>query len=121
MSSTSRPSAPVSCRRSKHDEYELALVDANGEQHILEISAGTLELLIAAVTEVDNQQKLQEPHATKLPKDFSIGTGRFEALVLLQFENETPYAFDSDLAVSLGQALLAHASELAELQVRTVH
>lgn len=121
MSSTIRPNGPVSCRRINEDEYEIALFDANGTQHTMKIPAPVWRLVIAAMIELDGEHDREDNHATKLPKDFSIGTGRFEEMVLLRFENETPYAFDSELAASLGNALLTQVSELMGSPARQVH
>lgn len=49
---------------------------------------------------------------TKMPNAFAIGTGRFEPVVLIRFENDVPYGLSADHALRLGRALIAEAKQM---------
>lgn len=50
---------------------------------------------------------------TKMPSGFAIGSGRYEPIVLVRFENDTPYGLSADHAMRLGRALIAEAKQMA--------
>lgn len=57
---------------------------------------------------------------TKLPKEFAVGTGRHESVVLLRFEDDVPYGLTPSAAGELGRALLARSQEARETPARTL-
>ncbi len=51
---------------------------------------------------------------TKRPQSFAVGTGMFEPVVLLRFENDIPYGVSPDEALQLARALVEEAEVAAK-------
>lgn len=52
---------------------------------------------------------------TKMPSGFAIGSGRFEPVVLVRFEDDTPYGLSAGEALRLGEALIEEARQMASV------
>ena len=50
---------------------------------------------------------------TKMPSGFAIGSGRYEPVVLVRFEDDTPYGLSAREAQRLGEALIEEARQMA--------
>lgn len=50
--------------------------------------------------------------ATKLPQHFAVGSGRYEQVVLLRFEDDVPYGLKVADAAGLGLALIEEAEAI---------
>ncbi len=62
------------------------------------------------------------PHlqATRRPRSYAIGTGRYENVVLLRFEDEAPYALPAQAAVDLAKALMDQSETIARRPIATL-
>lgn len=90
----------------------ISLADASGRTLNLRLTAE----LSAALSEVlrDFSTKTASPSAalTKKPDGFAVGTGKHESVVLVRFEDDTPYGLSPREAVVLGRALIEQAELL---------
>jgi hypothetical protein len=99
------------------DHLEVVLTGTDGNDTKLRLSADTAAGLAAILGEFVAKSAVRSVVAalTKRPKTFAVGTGRFEPVVLLRFENDAPYALGPELAMELCEALLeASASAIAQ-------
>ena len=89
------------------DHLEVVVVGADGKEATLCLSADTAAGLATILSEFAAKCALRSEAAlTKRPKTFAVGSGRFERVVLLRFEDDAPYALRPDLARELCEALL---------------
>lgn len=56
-----------------------------------------------------------------MPDSFSVGRGRHESVVLVRFEDDTPYGLSAAQAAELGEALLEEAETTADAQYDLRH
>jgi hypothetical protein len=95
---------------------EVVVVGADGKDAKLCLSADTAASLATILSEFAAKSTIRsDAKLTKRPKTFAVGTGRFERVVLLRFEDDTPYAVSPERARELSEALL-EASETATVQ-----
>ena len=94
------------------DRLEISLADASGRTQTLTLSAE----LSAALSDVlrDFAAKAVTPTGapTKRPEGFAVGSGKYESVVLVRFEDDAPYGLAPRDAAVLGQALLEEAESL---------
>lgn len=86
---------------------EVVVVGTDGKDAKLCISADTAASLASILSGFAAQSAIRSDAVlTKRPKTFAVGTGRFERVVLLRFEDDAPYALRPELARELCEALL---------------
>ena len=89
------------------DHLEVVVIGADGKEAKLRLSADTARNLASVLSEFATNSTLpSDATLTKRPKSFAVGTGRFERLVLLRFEDDAPYALRPEQAMELCNALL---------------
>lgn len=81
-----------------------------------------LSLSPAAVTELagilkDHVSDPRQGDLARIPKDFSVGHGRYERMVLVKFEDDVAYAFAPEFASELAEALAEEASNIARMKM----
>jgi hypothetical protein len=85
---------------------EVVVADAAGKENKLCLTADTASSVFRVLEEFASRAS---PCAgtvlTKRPKAFAVGTGRFERIVLLRFEDDAPYALRPEDASNLAEAL----------------
>jgi len=92
---------------------EIAFADAEGRTHTVGVTAAMAQALSAALGEFANSCPSEGPPPTKMPREFAVGTGRYEQVVLVRFEDDIPYGLDAAQAKRLGRALVDHAEIIA--------
>lgn len=98
---------------SPQPSLELALADANGQIKKVRVTADVASVLARTLQEfADRASKPLDDTLTKVPAAFSVGTGRFENVVLVRFEGDTPYALGAAEAMELGEALIEQAENV---------
>ncbi|MBA2125286.1 hypothetical protein DLM45_03490 [Hyphomicrobium methylovorum] len=109
---------------SKHDRatsrLELCLTDAHGNRQALSLSPEALAGLAAALQALP-VSAASHTGLTKMPDSFSVGRGRHESVVLVRFEDDTPYGLSAAQAAELGEALLEEAETTADAQYDLRH
>ena len=88
------------------ERLEITFTDRNGRSQTVSINQVTARILTSTIGQFSTSSPIEGPVPTKLPKEFAVGCGRFEELVLMSFENETPYGLDPSQASELGRALV---------------
>ena len=91
---------------------ELTLSDATGRKLTIDIGDGLARDLLSALQHLVERPSRTGPAATKMPKGFAVGTARYEPVVLVRFENDTPYGLHAADAAELGRALVEHAESV---------
>jgi hypothetical protein len=91
---------------------EVVLSDIDGGRHTLSLSASTAAHLAAALRGYGSAGH-RDADATKLPRQFAVGRGRYERLVLVRFEDDVPYGLDVREAAELGHALIEESEMVA--------
>ena len=103
----------TSSARSEDDrQIDITLSNRDGTTTILKLTPAAVADLAVILAEYANCDGTSGPVATKLPKDFAVGTARYEKWVLVRFEDEAPYALEPALANRLAQALIVEAANL---------
>ena len=88
----------------KDGNLDLVVVDGNGKESKLRLTADTASSLFKVLEEFTSRASVGDT-LTKRPKAFAVGTGRFERVVLLRFEDDAPYALCPEDAIGLAEAL----------------
>jgi hypothetical protein len=91
---------------------EVAVRDRSGQSLTLSLSPTAISALAVALAAHDKAAAGGE--LTRIPRDFAIGHGRYEPMVLLRFEDEAPYGLSRELALQLGEALVDEVVEVGE-------
>lgn len=91
--------------------FAVTLVDHGGRRLKIALAPVAVSALAKALS--DCATALEGPIATKRPQDFAVGSGRYEPVVLVRFDLETPYALSPEDALQLGEALIDEAEEAA--------
>ena len=100
---------------------EVAFVDSKGVTQVVSLPVSAAGALLSALSCLEAALSASGPAPTKLPRHFAVGAGRYEPLVLLQFEDDIPYALPASEATELAEALLDQAeliSDRAEARVQ---
>jgi hypothetical protein len=92
---------------------EITLSDGSGNTQKICASADVAQALAQIFGDFARTVQSTSTPPTKLPSTFAVGTGRYEQLVLIRFENDVPYALRVDDAVELGRALLEQAETVS--------
>lgn len=86
---------------------EMTLADASGKCQTIKVPLDVLRALQSIVTPAK-----RGPEPTKLPKRFAVGSGKYEPVVLVRFEDDIPYGLSAADALTLGQALIEQSTEV---------
>lgn len=101
-------------RRADGRALEIEFADAAGRRTTIRVSA---EVALRLAQELNDFTQSASPgHDTSLakrPKSFAVGTGRYDDLVLVRFEDDVPYALDAVDASDLGEALLEQSENVS--------
>ena len=92
------------------NSLEITLADQAGRPHTVSIARDLAHSLAGALEEFARMGPGAASISTKMPKTFAVGTGRYERVVLLRFEDDIPYGLDADQAAELGHALINRKS-----------
>ena len=95
--------------RLRRATLEITFADARGQLHAVSITAATARSLSSALEDFAAASRSDGPVATKMPRQFAVGSGRFQQVVLVRFEDDIPYGLEAPQAVQLGRALVAQA------------
>jgi hypothetical protein len=91
----------------------ITLADGNGRTRTLTLTPD-LALTLADVLATFGAMGAPSPlQATKRPRSFAVGSGKYENVVLLRFEDDAPYALPAMSALELAKALLEQSEEVA--------
>ena len=100
-----------------HDRSHLVvtLADAEGRVQELSVTPELAATLAQVLSEFASESNIvaSGPEPTKLPTRFAVGTGRYENLVLIRFEEDAPYALKNRDAEELGRELIKQSRLLA--------
>jgi hypothetical protein len=97
----------------KDGDLELVVADETGKESKLRFPADTASSLFKILEEFASGASLGAGAVlTKRPKAFAVGTGRFERVVLLRFEDDAPYALNLEDAIGLAEALTEQSESL---------
>jgi hypothetical protein len=93
---------------------EIAFADAKGRTQTVGVTPAMARALSFALGEFAKDCPSEGPAPTKVPREFAVGTGRYEQVVLVRFEDDVPYALDAEQAERLGRALVDQAEMIAD-------
>lgn len=82
----------------------MVMADATGEESKLCVTADIASSLLKVLEDFTSTGTAGTT-LTKRPKAFAVGTGRYERLVLVRFEDDAPYALRPEDAIGLAEAL----------------
>ena len=98
---------------------DVEFCDANGQIRTVRVSADMAATLARTLQEfAARASKLRNDALTKVPANFAVGTGRFDDVVLVRFEDDTPYALGAAEATALAEALIDQAELVGARPVR---
>ena len=103
-------SEAVGATRCVEMRAEITFVDANGGSQTISITPVTANVLLTALQDFSRSSSFEGPVATKMPRQVTVGCGRYEQVVLVRFEDEAPYGLDAAQAAELGWALVQQAA-----------
>lgn len=113
MDDTFAATAIARTQRTDSSVLEIALTDAAGRQTVIALPAEIVSQLAREMREfADSAKRSGGAAPTKRPKSFAVGTGRFEDVVLVRFEDDAPYALGAEVATDLGLALLEQSESV---------
>ena len=98
---------------------DVEFCDANGQIRTVRVTADMAATLARTLQEfAARASKIRNDALTKVPATFAVGTGRFDDVVLVRFEDDTPYALGAAEATALGEALIDQAEHVGARPVR---
>ena len=92
---------------------EITFLDAEGRLQTVSFTPAAARCLSRAIQDFAVASRADGPIPTKMPKEFAVGIGRYEQLVLIRFEDDAPYGLKMSQAAQLGHALVEHAEMAA--------
>lgn len=95
----------------------VTLVTKAGVQRTLTLTATAAMVLGSALM---HERAKADNHLTKRPSEFAVGTGKYEPVVLLRFEDDLPYGLTAAQARLLGQELIEASRTLASRSERVI-
>lgn len=108
--------AAVSIARTKQvggGTLELQLADASGRKMDIRVSADVaLRLAQELMDFADSAESRSDTAIAKRPTAFAVGSGKYENLVLVRFDDDAPYALDAVDAADLGEALIEQSEDV---------
>jgi len=106
--------------RTECSAVELELADAEGRITTVRVTADIALSLAQTLKEFAESSSCFGATPTKMPKTFSVGTGQFDDVVLIRFEDDVPYALGADEAMELGEALIDQSESLQRRPLRAL-
>ena len=91
----------------------MTVANAAGQPMTLTVTAEIARGLADVLSAFADAAEPSAAEPTKLPRSFAVGTGKYESLVLLRFEQDTPYALPAEEAQDLAHALLEQSQVVA--------
>ena len=106
--------------RTEGTTLDVDLCDAHGHVRAVRVTAEMAATLARTLQEFAARASKPRDDAllTKMPESFSVGSGRFDDVVLLRFEDDTPYALGAAEAIALGEALIDQAEHVGARPAR---
>lgn len=92
---------------------EVTLGDGRGELNTFTLNAESAACLAKVLKDFDGRTPGCGLTPTKFPRRFAVGHGRNDRVVLVRFEDDTPYGLDAEQAAELGSALVEEAEDLS--------
>ena len=92
---------------------ELTVTNSAGQPMALSVTAEVACSLAEVLRAFADTAAPSAAQPTKLPRSFAVGAGKYESLVLLRFEQDTPYALPAEEAQDLAHALLEQSQAVA--------
>lgn len=92
---------------------ELTLGGRGGQECIVNLTPEVAAAIARLAGEFAHHAEPGGLSLTKMPSEFAIGTGVHDPVVLVRFENDTPYGLSAETALQLGQALIKEAGQMA--------
>jgi hypothetical protein len=92
---------------------EVAVADAGGRTQSISLSKELAACLARVLQDFAIGAATTGAVPTKLPKQFAVGKARYEDVVLIRFEDESPYGLRVADAIELGRALLEESKFVA--------
>lgn len=92
---------------------EVTFADPSGQLHTLSVPAAIASSLAAVLHDFSLASRTAGAIPTKLPKEFAVGAGRYEPMVLVRFEDDAPYGLEAEQAEALARALAEQATLVA--------
>lgn len=89
---------------------EISFTDVAGALQTVSIPAALAASLASVLEDFAVSSNAAGPIPTKMPRDFAVGTGRYEQVVLVRFEDDAPYGLEASQAEQLGRALVEQAA-----------
>jgi hypothetical protein len=100
-------------KRADSGALELQLADASGRKTTIRVSAEIAALLAQELMNfADSAVSSTDIALAKRPKSFAVGTGKYENVILVRFDDDAPYALDAVDAADLGEALIEQSEEV---------
>ncbi len=102
-------------RRADGGALEIQLVDAAGRKTAVRVPAEiALRLAQELLDLAEGASSGLDTSLAKRPKSFAVGSGKYENLVLVRFDDDAPYALDAVDAADLGEALIEQSEDVSE-------
>lgn len=94
---------------------DVTLGDGLGEHSTISLNAESAACLAKVLEGFDGRPPNAAMTQTKFPRNFAVGHGRHDRVVLVRFEDDTPYGLDADQAAELASALAEEAEDVSML------
>lgn len=91
---------------------DITLGSRSGRQCIVRLTPEVAAAIARLAGEFAHQIVPGGPSLTKMPSEFAVGSGVHDPVVLVRFENETPYGLSAETAHELGRALIEEAGQV---------
>lgn len=91
----------------------ITLADGNGRKRILTLTPDLARTLADVLSTFGGRGAPSHLEATKRPQSFAVGSGKYENVVLVRFEDEAPYALPASSAFELAKVLLEQSEAVA--------
>lgn len=100
---------------------EITLGGRGGRECAVSLTPEVAAAIARLASEFAHQAGPGELPLTKMPREFAIGSGVHDPVVLVRFENDTPYGLSAETARQLGQALIEEAGQMTSQPVPSRH
>ena len=94
-------------------QFEVTFADSNGQLQTIGLTSAIAGTLAKVLADFAVGSHSLGPVATKMPREFAVGVGRLERVVLVRFEDDAPYGLEIDQATQLGRVLIENAEAIA--------
>lgn len=100
---------------------EITLGGRGGRECAISLTPEVAAAIARLASEFAHQSAPGDLPLTKMPREFAIGSGVHDPVVLVRFENDTPYGLSAETARQLGQALIEEAGQMTTQPVPSRH